>query len=361
MIFFRKVFLSFFIFLLMVFFSFVVFAGVSVVGSNQDSYNVNSYNNFYLSKPSLSITGSSSNTVTAYCNSYSNIDNSLVAVAFFRKNSFGYDKLSAYDIDIKYKKGNSKVSFSHTVKKSGSYKVFCVEAFDLNADGKFSADEIYISDSKFVDIGSDVSSDDNSKLFVFVKDSDGNLINPYVSIVIKDSDGKTVYSNNFVPSAGIILELDKYYHLYLDYNGENYDSSFYFKSENFDGSMSLKVNFPSSSSSSGSSTVDSVSSYISPSYSSSSDSNPGRFYFECRASGSEDFSKGKFYLNVGSDSFLLEKGSSGSNFVVYNGAADNSRSGYYRVSSKGEFSVSCKYVSSSGKVYYSYPKTFTYK
>ncbi len=336
-------------------FSFSVFAGISVSDSN------NNYNNFYLSKPSLSVSDSSSKTVSVSCYSNSNIDDSLVAVAFFRKNSYGYDKLTAYDIDIKRKNGNKNVVFSHTVKYEGQYKVFCVEAYDLNNDGKFSSDEIEISYSKIITIGSSNSYSDSSegKLYVYVRDSNGDLVNPYTSISVKDSYGNVVYSNVFVPSAGINLEFDKYYSIHLDYKGTVYDSSFYFKKENFDNSMSLKVDLDTDSTSSVDEDV-SLNVYISPS--SSSD---GKFYYECTASGNSDFSEGKFYLKVGFDEILLEKGTSGSYYTVYNTAYDNSRSGYYNLqskgSSKGSYGVTCKYVSSSGKIFYSYPKTFTYE
>ncbi len=371
--FFVIIFLSFF-----VFFSFNVYAGISV----EDNYNGNSNSNVFLSVPGMSVSDSSSKTVSVSCKSYSNVYDSLIAVAFFRKNSYGYDKLTAYDIDIKRKNGNSNIVFSHTVKFEGQYKVFCVEAYDKNSDGKFSADEIFISNSKIISVGSSNSGGSVLGPVVNVYDK-----GDYLRVVCSYSDDSKTYSYGSSGKVFVVLNGEEYLMPSLD-KPVVYDGAFsrISWSPTVFVSVQAKV-YPSTSSNSISckvvdpegkshysnvkkvyfNNVDSnipenvdVTLYISPS--SSSD---GRFYYSCSASGNDDFSKGTFYLKVGFDEVVLDKGFSGSYYNVYNSAPDNSRAGYYNLyskgSSKGSYGVHCKYVSSSGSVFYSVPKTFTYE
>ena len=326
----------------MLFFSFVFLSLIFSI------YNVNagiSVGENYLPQPSISVEDSYSKSVNVKCNFYSNY-NSVVGVIFVKKTSYGFSKPTGYDIELDYKKSYERTkNFVHTVSSEGEYGVVCIELYDFNGDKKFSADEIEISKSKIITVGSSNSNDDYGMLFVYVRDSDDNLVNPYTSVVVKDSYGRVVYENSFVPSAGIKLELNKYYSISLDYKGVKYDKTFYFEKQNFDNSMSLKVSLNTDNNNNFVSDV-SLNIYVSP-----SDPSDGKIHFECTAYGNDDFSKGTFYLVSGEKTIELIKGIKGYNYNVTSPAPDNSRSGDYRYLSKGYYYPYCKYYASDGKVF----------
>ncbi len=357
------------------FFQISVYAGITVKG----------YDNLYLSKPTLSVSNSLSKTVSVTCYSNSNIDNSLVAVAFFKKNSWGYSKLTAYDIDIKRKKSNTIV-FSHTVKSDGTYKVFCVEAYDLNGDKKFSADEIEISKSKIITVGSSNSdsSDSNNDALkepkVFVYDKGDHLLvscnymdtkrTPYgsgkVYVVL---NGKEYLMPSF--NKPVIYKIhsgyfDWYPTTFVSFAAEIYpttkSNSISCKIVKSDGSVHYsnvkKVYFSNpydSDNNEDNNNNDNNNNFVSDVslniYVSPSDPSDGKIHFECTASGNDDFSKGTFYLVSGAETVELVKGKSTDHYTVYNSAPDNSRSGDYRYLSKGYYYPYCKYYASDGKVF----------